>query len=75
MEFNLGQIQIVLMMNLLRGLGADSEVTSDELRQIVDSKIALGETLKKRLETFGSIEGAIKIQRKINQEIKFLAKV
>lgn len=62
-------------MNLLRELSADSEVTAEELCQIVDSKIALGETLKKRLETFGGIEGAIKIQRKINQEIKFLAKV
>lgn len=61
-------------MNLLE-LSTDSKLSANELCEIVDSKIKLGEQLKEQLEVFSGIEGAIKIQRKINQEIKFLDKV
>lgn len=59
----------------LRELSADSKLSEDELREIVDSKVKLGQFLKERLEVYSGIEGSIKIQRKINQEIKFLEKV
>lgn len=46
-----------------------------ELCATVDNKIALGENLKKKLDLFRDIDGAVKIQRKISQELKFLEKV
>lgn len=46
-----------------------------ELYTTVDKKIALGESLKKKLDLFRDIDGAVKIQRKISQELKFLEKV
>lgn len=46
-----------------------------DLYATVDKKIALGENLKKKLDLFHDIDGAVKIQRKISQELKFLEKV
>lgn len=46
-----------------------------QLYETVGKKIELGERLKKKLDTFRDIDGALKIQRKINQELKFLEKV
>lgn len=46
-----------------------------ELYATVDKKITLGDNLKKKLDLFRDIDGAVKIQRKISQELKFLEKV
>lgn len=46
-----------------------------DLYATVDKKIGLGENLKKKLDLFRDIDGAVKIQRKISQELKFLEKV
>lgn len=51
------------------------EPSIEELNNIVDEKIKLGDHLKNRFEPFLHIEGSIKIQKKINREIKFLEKV
>lgn len=57
------------------GAGNKQQLSETELYETVDKKIALGESLKKKLDLFKHIEGALKIQRKINQEIRFLQKV
>lgn len=51
------------------------EMSSDELRSAADEKIALAKRLVQTIDKFRQIDGAQKIQRKINQELKFLEKV
>lgn len=45
------------------------------LYEDADDKIRLGEELKKALIQFEGIPGVSKVQRKIQQELKFLEKV
>lgn len=52
-----------------------SSIEEIELTRMVDDKIRLGDELQKRFEPFIHIEGAIKIQKKISREIKYLEKV
>lgn len=52
-----------------------SNVEEAELNKMVDEKIELGDQLQKRFEPFIHIEGAIKIQKKISRELKYLEKV
>lgn len=54
---------------------SDKELTYEELLQKVDEKLALGNDLINTLKKFIQIPGVERIQRKINQEIKFLQKV
>lgn len=56
-------------MNLL------SSCEEIDLNKLVDDKIQLGNQLQKRFAPFIHIDGAIKIQRKIGREIKYLEKV
>lgn len=51
------------------------EMTQDELWRAADEKIALAKRLVQTIDKFRQIDGAQKIQRKINQELKFLEKV
>lgn len=46
-----------------------------DLNQMVDEKIEMGNQLQNRFLPFMHIEGAIKIQKKISREIKYLEKV
>ena len=52
-----------------------SNVEEIELIKMIDDKLNLGDQLQKRFEPFMHIEGAIKIQKKISLEIKYLEKV
>lgn len=52
-----------------------SNLEEIELIKMVDDKLKLGDQLQQRFEPFLHIEGAIKIQKKISREIKFLEKV
>lgn len=52
-----------------------SSVEEIELIKMVEDKIELGDQLQKRFEPFMHIEGAIKIQKKISRELKYLEKV
>uniref|UniRef100_A0A182IRY6 Uncharacterized protein n=1 Tax=Anopheles atroparvus TaxID=41427 RepID=A0A182IRY6_ANOAO len=52
-----------------------NEYTVDELTQLAQEKIDLGEKLLKDLSQLDSIEGVKKIQKKISQELKFLNRV
>lgn len=52
-----------------------SSVEEIELIKMVEDKIELGDQLQKRFEPFIHIEGAIKIQKKISRELKYLEKV
>lgn len=60
-------------MEVSANITQDSDL--GDLYATVDKKIALGENLKKKLDLFRDIDGALKIQRKISQELKFLEKV
>lgn len=51
------------------------EICEENIQKLAEEKIILGQNLIQQLEQFKSIPGAQKIQRKINQEIKFLQKV
>lgn len=48
---------------------------NEELIQSVKEKIKFGNNLLELLEKYRVIDGKQKLQRKINQEIKFLKKV
>lgn len=52
-----------------------SNIEEIELNKLVEDKIELGDQLQKRFEPFIHIEGAIKIQKKISRELKYLEKV
>uniref|UniRef100_A0A182RE06 DUF1308 domain-containing protein n=1 Tax=Anopheles funestus TaxID=62324 RepID=A0A182RE06_ANOFN len=51
------------------------EHTIEELTQLAQEKIDLGEKLLKSLSQLNTIEGVKKIQKKISQELKFLNRV
>ncbi|KAG4075504.1 hypothetical protein HA402_003329 [Bradysia odoriphaga] len=51
-----------------------SSVEEIDLNKMVDEKIHLGNQLQKRFQPFLHIDGAIKIQKKISREIKYLEK-
>ncbi|XP_055845434.1 UPF0415 protein C7orf25 homolog [Episyrphus balteatus] len=51
------------------------EICEENIQNLAEEKITLGQNLIEQLDNFKSIPGAQKIQRKINQEIKFLQKV
>lgn len=51
------------------------EICEENIQNLADEKIALGRNLIEQLDQYKSIPGTQKIQRKINQEIKFLQKV
>lgn len=51
------------------------EICVENIQNLADEKIALGRNLIEQLDQYKSIPGTQKIQRKINQEIKFLQKV
>lgn len=50
-------------------------MTDAELQLLAQEKIILGENLIKSLQKHNDIEGVTKIERKIQQELKFLKKV
>lgn len=52
-----------------------NELDNETLILLAEEKIFLGKELIESLEGFKNIPGVQKIQRKINQEIKFLQKV
>lgn len=49
--------------------------TSEELLCLLNEKVAFGENLIVQLEALNEIDGVMKLQRKIKQEIEFLRKV
>ncbi|KAJ8733463.1 hypothetical protein PYW08_001761 [Mythimna loreyi] len=49
--------------------------TSEELLSLLNEKVAFGENLIVRLEGLNDIDGVMKLQRKIRQEIEFLRKL
>ncbi|XP_053670601.1 UPF0415 protein C7orf25 homolog [Anopheles nili] len=53
----------------------NNEYTIEELTQLAQDKINLGEKLLKGLSQRNTIEGVKKIQKKISQELKFLNRV
>ncbi|XP_053659448.1 UPF0415 protein C7orf25 homolog [Anopheles marshallii] len=53
----------------------NNEYTIEELTQLAQEKIDLGEKLLKSLSQRNTIEGVKKIQKKISQELKFLNRV
>lgn len=53
----------------------EKEYTLEELTNLTDEKIELGEKLIKDLSNLEKIDGVPKLQRKINQELKFFKKV
>lgn len=50
------------------------ELKDSDLAEQAVQKINFGESLKRTIEEFKDIEGAQKLCRKINQELKFLKK-
>ncbi|XP_053698255.1 UPF0415 protein C7orf25 homolog [Sabethes cyaneus] len=52
-----------------------NDYTLEELTDLAQEKIVLGEQLLKDLEKLESVDGVRKISKKINQELKFLNKV
>lgn len=53
----------------------EKEYSIEELINLTDEKIELGEKLIKDLSSLEKIDGVPKLQRKINQELKFFKKV
>lgn len=53
----------------------EKEYSLEELINLTDEKIELGEKLIKDLSSLEKIDGVPKLQRKINQELKFFKKV
>ena len=53
----------------------ETDITKAELQLLAQEKILLGECLIKSLQNHAGIEGVTKIERKIQQELKFLKKV
>lgn len=53
----------------------EKEYSLEELINLTDEKIDLGEKLIKDLSSLEKIDGVPKLQRKINQELKFFKKV
>lgn len=53
----------------------EKEYSLEELINLTDEKIDLGEKLIKDLSSLEKIDGVSKLQRKINQELKFFKKV
>ncbi|XP_055911653.1 UPF0415 protein C7orf25 homolog isoform X1 [Eupeodes corollae] len=51
------------------------EICEENIKKLAEEKIFLGKNLIEQLDQYKTIPGAQKIQRKINQEIKFLQKV
>ena len=49
--------------------------TSEELLTLLNEKVAFGENLILQLEALNEIDGVMKLQRKIRQEVEFLKKV
>lgn len=49
--------------------------TSQELISMVNEKVSYGKSLIDKLESVNEIDGVMKLQRKIRQEIEFLKKV
>lgn len=49
--------------------------TSEELLSLLNDKVAFGENLIVQLEVLTEIDGVMKLQRKIRQEVEFLKKV
>lgn len=47
----------------------------DELNKLLLEKLHFGESLIEEISQFSNLDGISKLQRKINQELKFLKKV
>lgn len=68
-------LYLKLCLNKFEKMNVLSSAEEIDLIKMVDDKIHLGNQLQKRFEPFIHIDGAIKIQKKISREIKYLEKV
>ncbi|XP_055678574.1 UPF0415 protein C7orf25 homolog [Lutzomyia longipalpis] len=50
----------------------DQEKSPEELKQLVEEKVTLGESLIEKLSTLKHVNGAARLEKKINQEMNFL---